>query len=196
MSNVPALFNNTDSKEVPNFEYYLKQTNVDSPPSLVIRTFSTKEITSIIKVLKTKNPYGFDEISNNLLKISAKYICSPLTHICNKSILSGNFPDQMKYSVVKPIHKKGDKMNPANYRPVSLLATFAKVLEKALYIRLIGHFNTHQLLVDNQFGFRKGTATEDAIYKLTNEILNASNNKTLAGSIFCDLEKVFDSVDI
>jgi hypothetical protein len=44
-------------------------------------------------------------------------------------------------------------------------------------------------------GFRKGTATEDAIYKLTNEILNASNNKTVAASIFCDLEKVFDSVN-
>jgi hypothetical protein len=69
--------------------------------------------------------------------------------------LSGTFPNWMKYSVVKPIHKKGDKINPANYRPVSLLTTFSKVLEKALYIRLIGHFDTHQLLVDNQFGFIK-----------------------------------------
>ena len=47
----------------------------------------------------------------------------------------------------------------------------------------------------NQFGFRKGTATEDAIFKLMNEILKALNNKTLAGSIFCDLEKAFDSVN-
>jgi hypothetical protein len=93
MSNVPALYNNSHSKEVPTFEYYLKQNNVDSPPSLEIRTFSTKEITSIIKALKTKNSYGFDEISTNLLKISAKYICSPLTHIYNKSILSGTFPN-------------------------------------------------------------------------------------------------------
>jgi len=49
--------------------------------------------------------------------------------------------------------------------------------------------------VGNQFGFRKGTATENAIFKLTNEILNALNNKTMAGSIFCDLEKAFDSVN-
>ena len=47
----------------------------------------------------------------------------------------------------------------------------------------------------HQFGFRKGTATEDTIFKLTNEILIALNNKTLAGSIFCDLEKAFDSVN-
>jgi hypothetical protein len=101
----------------------------------------------------------------------------------------------MKYSIVKPIHKKGDKMKPTNYRLISILTTFPKILKIALHIRLIRHFDTHQLLADNQFGFRKGIATEDAIYKLMNEILNASNNKTVADSIFCDLEKAFDSVN-
>jgi len=50
--------------------------------------------------------------------------------------------------------------------------------------------------VGNQFGFRKGIATEDPIFKLTNEILNALNNTTIAGSIFCELEKAFDSVNL
>jgi len=151
---------------------------------LVIKTFSTKKITSIIKAPKTKNSYGFDEISNKLLKISATYICSPLTYICNKSILSGIFPDRMTFSIIKPIYRKGNKMNPTNYRPISLLTSFSKVFEKALYIRLTEHFNTNKLLVENQSGFRKGIATTDAIFKLTNEILNALNNKTMAGSIF------------
>ena len=70
-----------------------------------------------------------------------------------------------------------------------------KVFEKALYIRLTEHFNTNKLLVGNQFGFRKGIATEDAILKITNEILNALNNKTMASSIFCDLKKAFDFVN-
>jgi hypothetical protein len=86
-------------------------------------------------------------------------------------------------------------MNPTNYRPISLLTSFSKVFEKALCIRLTKHFNTNKLLVGNRFRFRKGTATEDAIFKLTNEILNASNNKAMAGSIFCDLEKAFDSMN-
>jgi len=105
---------------------------------LVIKTFSTKEITSIIKALKTKqkNSHGFDEISTKLLKISATYICSPLSYICNKSILSGIFPDHMKFSIIKSIYKKGDKTNPTNDRPISLLTSFSKVFEKALYIRL------------------------------------------------------------
>ncbi len=100
----------------------------------------------------------------------------------------------MKFSIIKPIYKKGDKMNPTNYRPISLLASFSKVSEKALYTRLPGHLNTNKLLVANQYGFRKDVENEDAIFKLTNEILNALNNKTLAGSIFCDLEKAFNTV--
>jgi hypothetical protein len=68
-------------------------------------------------------------------------------------------------------------------------------LKKTLHIRVTVHLNTNNLLVRNQFGFRKGTATEDDIFKLTNELLKDLNNKTLAGSIFCDLEKASDSVN-
>jgi len=68
-------------------------------------------------------------------------------------------------------------MNPTNYKPISLLTSFSKFFKKALYIRLTEHLNTNKLLVGNPFGFRKGTATKDAIFKLTNEILNASNNR-------------------
>jgi len=72
--------------------------------------------------------------------------------------------------------------------------SFSKVFKNALYIRLTEHFNSSKLLAGNQFGFRKGVATKDAILKLTNEILNALNSKTMAGSILCDLEKAFDPV--
>ena len=149
--------NRTNNEKIPTFYHYPEQNNVHPPPSLVIKTFSTKEITSIINTLKTKNSNGFDEVSTKLLKISATYICSPLTYryICNKSILSGIFPDHMKFSIIKPIYKEGDKMNPTNYRPISLLTSFSKVFEKALYTRLTEHLNTNKLLVANQYGFRK-----------------------------------------
>ena len=191
--NINNINNKTDN--FPTFHHYVEQNYSYPPPPLVIKTFSTKEITSIIKLLKTKNSYGYDEISTKVLKLSATYICSPLTYICNKSILTGKFPDRMKFSVVKPIYKKGDKKNPANYRPISLLTSFSKVFEKALYTRLTDHLSTYKLLVTNQFGFRKGIATEDAIFKLTNEILTALNSKKVIGGIFCDLEKAFDSVN-
>jgi hypothetical protein len=66
-------------------------------------------------------------------------------------------------------------MNPTNYRPISLLTSFLKVFEKALYIKLTEHFNTNKLLVGNQFGFRKGIATEDAIFSSS----SSNNNKII-----------------
>jgi len=79
-------------------------------------------------------------------------------------MLSGTFPDCMQFSVIKPIFKKGNKMNLTNYRPISLLTSFSKVFKKALFNRLTAHFNTNELLVGNKFGFRKGIATEDVIF--------------------------------
>jgi len=139
--------NKNNNAKVFLTQYYLEQNYAHPPPSLVIKTFSTKEITSIIKALKSKNSHEFDEISVKLLKVSAPYICSPLTHICNKSILTGIFLDRMKFSIVKPIHKKGNKMNSTNYRPISLFTSFSEVFEKALYIRVTEHLNTNNLLV-------------------------------------------------
>ena len=86
-------------------------------------------------------------------------------------------------------------MNPTHYRILSLSVSFLTVFEKSLYIRLTEHLNSYKLLVGNQFGFRKGVASEHSIFKLTHEILNALNNKTMAGGIFCDTEKAFDSVN-
>jgi len=66
------------------------------------------------------------------------YVCiiSPLTHICNKSLSSGIFPDRLKYSEINPLFKKGDKQNTSNYRPISVFTSFSEVLEKAVHIQL------------------------------------------------------------
>jgi Notch-like protein len=74
--------------------------------------------------------HGYDGITTNMLKVSAPYISSPLNYIYYKSIRSGTFPTRLKYSIVKPIFKKCDRGNMANYRPISLLTSFSKVCEK------------------------------------------------------------------
>jgi hypothetical protein len=71
--------------------------------------------------LKIKESSGYDEVSTRMLKISAPFISSPLSYICNRSMLSGTFPTRLKYTIVKPLLKKGDMENIANYRPISLL---------------------------------------------------------------------------
>ena len=86
-------------------------------------------------------------------------------------------------------------MSLTKYKPISILTYFSKVFEKALYKRLIVYFDTNKLLVTNQYGFQKGQTTDDAIFKLRNEILEFLNNKMETGSNFCDLQKVFNTVN-
>jgi hypothetical protein len=99
-----------------------------------------------------------------------------LSYICNKSTLSGTFATRLKYSVVKPLFKRGDKENTANYRPISLLISFSKGFEKIIYDRLLKHIETNNILAVEQFGFRTSLSTEKASYKLTDDILNALKN--------------------
>jgi Notch-like protein len=88
---------------------------------------STYKIEKLIKSLKTKNTDGYDEISNRILKLSAPFIISPLTYICNAVLCSGVFPDRLKYAIVKPVFKKGNKQEISNYRPISILTSFSKI---------------------------------------------------------------------
>jgi hypothetical protein len=120
---------------------------------------STQEIRNIIKSLKTKNTYGYDEISNRIIKLSAPHITSTLTYICNAVLYSGVFPDRLKYAIVRPIYKKGGKQEISNYRPISLLTSISKVFKKIIYDRLYAHLERNNILVQEQFGFRRHHST-------------------------------------
>jgi hypothetical protein len=101
----------------------------------------------------------------------------------------------MKYSIVTPIYKRGDKANFANYRPISLLTSFSKVFEKIIPRRLLTHVYTFDILASEQFRFRPKRSTETASHSLINEVLTAINNKYKVAGIFFDLEKAFDCVN-
>jgi hypothetical protein len=100
---------------------------------------TTSETENIIKTLKPKNSYGYDEISTKLMKISAPFISSPLNYICNEVIIKDVFPDKLKYSVIKPLYKKGNKRDVSNYRPISLLTSFSKISEKVIQTKLMDY---------------------------------------------------------
>ena len=87
----------------------------------------------------------------------------------------GIFPDRLKYAIVKPLFKNGDKSDVSNYRPISLLPAFSKVLEKVTYVRIFQHFPNYSVLIDEQFGFRPKSSTMTAAYSLINEVLDALN---------------------
>ena len=85
--------------------------------------------------------------------------------------------------------KNGDEINISNYRHISHLTSFSAVLERATYIQLCEHINKNNIFTEVHFCFRTKSTKNNAIYKLTNEILKALNNKIMVGGIFYDLEK-------
>jgi len=103
--------------------------------------------------LRTKNTCGYDKISNRIIKLTAPFIISPLTYICNAVLSNGVFPDRLKYAVVKPIFKKGNKQEISNYRPISLFTFFSKIIEKLIYARLHAYIDMNNILVQEQYGF-------------------------------------------
>ena len=174
---------------------YLKRIFKKLIPSLSLPSTTTHEIHKIIQSLKTKDSSGYDEVSIRVLKISAPFILSPLTYIFNKSLSSGTFPDRLKFSEIKPLYKKGPKTEYSNYRPISILTSFSKILEKLIYIRLHHHFESFNLLANEQFGFRKDLSTESATQALLHTVLQSLDSKKLVGGLFCDIQKAFDCVD-
>jgi len=103
----------------------------------------------------------------------------------------GIFPECLKYIIVKPLNKKGDNSNMANYEPISLLKILSKVVETTMYHRL-NHLQFNNTLVAEKYGFRRGLPTENVVYTLIDNKLKAWNSKFHIGGIFHDLAKAFD----
>jgi len=94
---------------------------------------------------------------------------------------SGTFPARLKFAEIKPIYKKGNKINTSNYRPVSLFISFSKIFETIIYNRLYDHINDIKCLLMKNWA---SSSTDMVTYALTNSILTALNNKLLIGGIF------------
>ena len=186
--------NHNVSGKIDNSADYLNSTRNGPYPDMKYQ-YTSAETEKIISSLKSKNSHGYENISVNILKSSSPYISLPLCHVCNKMLSTGIFPDRLKYAVVEPIFKNGDKIDVSNYRPISLLPAFSKVLERVLCVRMYQHLANNSVLADEQFGFRPKSSTMVAAFNLINEVLEALNSKKIVGGIFCELRKAFDSVD-
>ena len=122
-----------------------------------------------------------------------------MTLHCRKKILlikfDGIVPDQMKIARMIPLFKAGDRSLFTNYRPISILPSFSKFLEKVVYNRLHNYLSKLEILCDDQFGFRKNHSTSLALIDLYEKISLALDHNEHAVGVFLDLSKAFDTVD-
>ena len=145
--------------------------------------------------MENKNSKDMFDLSNNLLKKIINNITVPLCHIINTSLKSGEIPYQLKMAKVIPIFKQnGDKDLPTNYRPISLLPIFSKLVEKVVYIQLTDYLSFNNILSNQQYGFQAKKSTIHPMIHLVNEIGKAKNENKFTIGVFCDLRKCFDTI--
>ena len=163
--------------------------------SMFLNPTSVTEIKKIISKMQPKNSTGIEEIPISVVKSSSDYILFGLCHIFNLSLSQGQFIIDFKKAKVIPVHKKGQKTNVNNYRPISLLPVLSKILEKIVYNRLCSFLLQSNFFYDLQFGFLKNHSTSHAAAVMVENITKSFKDKEYTLGVFLDLSKAFDTID-
>jgi hypothetical protein len=127
-----------------------------------------------------------------MIKTVSNEIAVPLAHIFNLSLSQGIFPDKLKNCRIIPIFKAGDQLDVDNYRPISLLSSISKVLEKIVAEKLIYHLLSNDLIYQHQYGFLPKKSTEHNLFHIVNFITSSLNEGMYCLGVFLDLRKAFD----
>jgi hypothetical protein len=163
--------------------------------SFVLADTNVSEVIQVCKSLKPKSSCGHDQISSKLLQQIIDVIAVPLTFIFNKSFHDGRFPKAFKIAKVVPLFKGGDPTELINYRPISILSSVSKVLERLMYNRMTAFLGEHDILYSSQFGFRSGMNTQDAIARFVNTVTDNLDKTIDTSALFIDVAKAFDSLN-
>jgi len=153
------------------------------------------EVRNILRKLKAKKSNGPDAIPNFVLKKLPASAHEFLANLINNILRLGYYPRSWKTAHVIPIPKPGKPANdPRNFRPISLLNSCSKILEKVLHARILKYCNENDLLPNNQFGFRSKHSTVHALLRLYEEAIMGFNDRKITIATFLDIEKAFDTM--
>ena len=158
---------------------------------------SENAIYTSLRNLKSKSSVGKDGISMKMLKEIMPSIIEPVKHLFNLSLRTGFIPESYKCAKIIPIHKASEKDRFDNYRPISILPAFSKLLEKLVCYQVVNFLEKNNIFYEHQYGFRKNRDTTQPLVHLINKIYEGLNKPTseYTLSIFVDLRKAFDTCD-
>ena len=190
--NVPKQVKN----DIPRTrKYHLHYLNNPVENSLFLKPTDPKEIEAIILSLNNSKSSGPFSIPIRLLKTLAKGVSESYSLIVNDSFMTGVYPTNLKIAKVVALHKKGPSETRTNYRPISLLSVFSKILGKLMHKRLNDFLDINNVIHPLQFGFRQKHSTTHALTSLTEKIKQTIDKGNYGCGVYIDLKKAFDTVN-
>ncbi|MCG7869883.1 MAG: hypothetical protein JAY74_26365 [Candidatus Thiodiazotropha taylori] len=163
-------------------------------PLLNSITITNQEVLDVLQSLNVSKSCGPDLINPRLLKEGAHYLKIPLTYIFNSSLSQCEFPNAWKKANLTPIHKKNEKTLPNNYRPVSLLSTVGKTMERCVHKHVYNYVIENNLITPFQSGFTRNDSTTNQLLYLYHSFCEAVDRGKEVRVVFCDISKAFDRV--
>ena len=153
------------------------------------------EILKVTAKMKRTTSTCIDGVSSYLVKYIPSFISLPFSHICNLALSTVLFPDSMKLSKVIPIYNSGEVNVLNNYRLISLLPKFSKILERIVYNRLYDHLTSQRAITNKQFGFRPNHSPELALLHATELPNSLCEEKKVSLGVYVDLSTAFDCIE-
>ena len=154
-----------------------------------------KNVLSLMEKINPNKSVGIDNLGGRFLRDGAKVLAKSITELFNLSIEKSIFLDACKIAKLKPLYKKGSKIEPKNYRPISLLPLVSKIFEKIVHSQTHNYLDKYEILYKYQFGFRSKHSTNTCLTLLNNNISNGIDKGLLTGMILIDLQKAFDTIN-
>ena len=195
-SNVGPQVNQSVGKAKNGHRFYLSKNKARITHQLLECEFTVEDVQNACKLLYPKSSCDAYGLSQKVILQDMDIITPLFVHLINRSVSSGVCPDMSKLAKVIPVYKnKGENYLYSNYRPISMLPVFSKIIEKLIYNKIFSFLVRYDILYKSQYGFRKGRNTTQATLDFLQIVEKAMKENELAIGIFCDLSKAFDTLD-
>ena len=175
-----------------DYTQYLK---IPSKINFSIKAIKPKEICDTIETLKNSKSTGHNSIPTKIFKIIKKLISTALSTLINKSFANGTFSNVCKVAKVVPVFKSESRLLYNNYRPILLLSSIGKIIEKLMHQRSNQFLEDNECFYLHQFCFRLNISTNNALLSIIENIQSRLDNNEFAAGEFVDMKKAFDTVD-
>ena len=163
--------------------------------NFLLNVVDENTVLKYVRTLDSAKPSGIPNLSNKLMLDAFKVLPGELAALFNESIIQEIFPEDWKMGIITPIPKSGNLMLKTNWRPITILNTLGKLLEKIIHYQTSTYLKLNEILKDDQHGFRKGFSTSSAILKFLSDIYEAKRTHMVTGCIYVDYQKAFDTIN-